>query len=62
MLWVDITFRGRGPSGSDLPRTQCEQSRSGPFSTVEAAELFAQSVANSTAVLECRVVEEGAGQ
>lgn len=59
MYWVDITYRQRQPQGFDTPKTQCERTRNGPFSTRERAETFASSVANTTAVLEALIVEEG---
>ena len=61
MFWVDLTYRGRGPSGSDIARADCERSHNGPFETRASAERFAASVANVTAVLECKIEESANG-
>jgi hypothetical protein len=59
MFWAIITYRQRQPHGADVPKTECETTRNGPFVTQQAAEHFAASVANTTAVFEARIIEEG---
>jgi len=55
MFYTVITYRQRGPNGSDLPRAACETTRNGPFTTRAAAEHFATAVANTTAVLNMTI-------
>ena len=57
-LYVRVTYRQRQPNGQDVPKSSCETTRSGPFTTPESAERYAASIASQTPVFEAAIVEE----
>lgn len=57
MWYAEITYRQRSPNGTDLAPSRCEKTVNGPFTTAEAAERFATSVADGTPVF-CISIKE----